>query len=549
MGQKTGEIRRDRAEPTRWENFLNGGVCTALEMGNKTMNTAIETQQNFSQLNDVVSAFPNAMDKSTLHGFLTGVALGPYEIFDQPWLELALGLPENTSVKKLAGSNMELLASEALDDIIDDLLDGVFEPLVDKEERYGVTLPRTDLWCQGFVDSVRLVEQGWEDRTEENIDLGKLLLFVNMIADPPRYTDLLFAENIDPNDVGFLAEVRSLVGASVSKMADYVLQERMDEFEADDGGETEGRDETRRCRLSAPAADFAAEQLAAMAPQDLMNLIGGLGEELPRTVIDECVSRTPSMLPLLMAYLDADANWSAESPEETWWGLLHSINILGAMSDPRTAEVLLRVMGKMEAYPENELWDWLNGFWPALFRNKREAAQFGLRAIADDALRGYATRIEAMECLLEAAAARSEQHLEAALDRLAELALDRSQSEEMAYQAALLLLDFPRERHRALLESFVQRQKLALGDIVYFSTSDIEAAFEEGDKRDWEQFDNPWELYESATADEHNDGHEGRSPVGDAGRVEPGSRRPSNIRRDDDCPCGSGKKYEKCCLH
>ena len=56
---------------------------------------------DFNELLKRVSTYPNAMPRSVLHGFLTGVAIGPDEIMDQPWIHKALGITSEGSPANL----------------------------------------------------------------------------------------------------------------------------------------------------------------------------------------------------------------------------------------------------------------------------------------------------------------------------------------------------------------------------------------------------------------------------------------------------------------
>jgi yecA family protein len=498
---------------------------------------------SFQQLRTAAGIYPNAMDFSMMHGFLTGVAMGPDEVHEQPWLPLALGLPDDA----VAPDEIIGLVMQVFEEVVEDLIEGAFEPQAATEQRGGDTLPRMDLWCQGFVQACALANEGWEDMTNDDLDLGKLLLIINIIADPERYGPLLFSNDVSFTDAGFLAEIRGITGAVISKMASRVFEiEGL--FEEEDG--FAGQD---------VEFDFTEDDLREIPEQGLMLFILTMGDRLPRVVVDECVRRGAGMLPLLAGYLDDDQNWGPDVAGNQWWALLHCIFILGAIDDPRAAAPLLEIFKRMRDLPDDDLWDWVAAYWPALFRNKRKAAAPALRRIAEDRTLGWYPRSRATECVLEAAAASGNEALEAALDWVAVIAADETEDDDTRCWMGMALLNFPRERHRLLLESLVDLQQQQAG-LLYmtFDMGEIAHAFQTGDAPEWERFPDPWSFYDPEAIAQRQRRWAEEDIAGEDSflfdddefmPVETYVREQPKVGRNDPCPCGSGKKYKKCCLH
>jgi hypothetical protein len=126
--------------------------------------------------------------------------------------------------------------------------------------------------------------------------------------------------------------------------------------------------------------------------------------------------------------------------------------------------------------------------------------------------------------------------------------------------AMLACLEYPRERHRALIVDLAGRQSAT--DRM-FDLSEVEGAFESpGLNRDSDRFRDPWKFYspgaiaarqlrwakEDAEADARGEVEGSDGPEWDV------EIRPEPVRamvtpgRNDPCPCGSGKKYKRCCL-
>jgi len=488
------------------------------------------------------------MGADTLHGFLTGMAIGPDEIFDTPWLPTLLGLPEDRQNDADLEATNEI-AEWAIDDVLDALLAEEFEPCVSAETRDGYVLPRTDLWCQGFVASIALVDQQWRGWTDQDTELSKQLLAINVIADPPRHGKLLFDASVDLNSGAFLVEMRPLAGQLAQHIMDRVLS-------LDDEGVLLTEDEIEAALDLLPA--FDEQELLACSEQELMAMIRVLGDTLPRSVIDEAARRGATMLPLLAAHLADTANWEEQHDADSgnWWALHHCIMILGAIAEPRAAHLLAEVFERVRSDPDNNLWEWFAGYWPALFHNKRGHATAQLRAVAVDRGISWFGRMQALYCVVEAAAAAGAARLDPALDWAAALASDSTQEETLRMLIGLMLLTLPRERHRALLEMLVRIQEERDDPFVDFDRNEIGAAFARGDDPEWLRFSNPWQFYDPAQimqrqrrwAKEEDEDDRDVWEEDDAPLFEPYVRAAPKLGRNNPCPCGSGKKYKKCCM-
>ena len=117
------------------------------------------------------------------------------------------------------------------------------------------------------------------------------------------------------------------------------------------------------------------------------------------------------------------------------------------------------------------------------------------------------------------------------------------------------LLRFARARHRRGLDTLAARQE----DSGWFDRSDVIRAYSSGgEPAHWESGEEPWDFYAPeaieerrrrwAEADAELERGEGElvDAEGDA-LDEPFVRAEPKVGRNDPCPCGSGKKYKKCC--
>jgi hypothetical protein len=310
------------------------------------------------------------------------------------------------------------------------------------------------------------------------------------------------------------------------------------------------------------APEYSDEELAECDSEELLDLMVENEDLTPRNVIDECARRGDEMADLLSGILRDDDFWGGVPEVGGWWLLLHSVMILGLMPSERAGLLLVTYMRCMDQADDVELQNWLAGYWPALYRNKPASVMTTLRDLCEDKKSGRFIRINAIESVLDGARRQGGSALEEALDWLAGLVADEREDWYMRVSAGSCLLDFPRERFRSLLEGLTVRQS---DWETLFLEGDVEDAFAAmQDRLDWEEFDNPWQFYDPESIEERRESWEEdffgeedddfQDDLHDDWEEElaedvPFKRETPKIGRNDPCPCGSGKKYKKCCLH
>jgi hypothetical protein len=307
-----------------------------------------------------------------------------------------------------------------------------------------------------------------------------------------------------------------------------------------------------------PLPAFAAEAISGLGLSGLTDLIIRNEDRVPRNVIDECVRRNEAMVAHLVSLHDCDYLWLDDAGDGVWWLRLHAAMILGLIPSESAGLLLVELMRRMSLEDDDNLQDWLSGYWPALFRNKPEGVLPALRALGEDKSMDWYIRVNALEPVLEAASRQGGEKLEQTLAWLAEIAGDESKDWECRLGAANFLLYFPRDQYRPLLESLEARQT---GWGKLYDRQSIERAYAgKAGSPQWERFDNPWKFYESEAiaqrqqrwreedAKEELRGSYDDDDYRDWSYQEPYVRPEPKVGRNDPCPCGSGKKYKKCCL-
>jgi len=306
--------------------------------------------------------------------------------------------------------------------------------------------------------------------------------------------------------------------------------------------------------------EYSPATLAALDPATLLALLAEDEDRAPRELIDEFASRGDATLDCLGPFATASTWWLGDALEGEWWIRLHGAMALGLMSSARAGYLLAEWIRRIAEAEDDNLQDWLAGYWPALFRNKPDSTRDAVRVVAEDQSLDWYHRCGAVEAGLAMAETRSAQALDDEIDRVAAIVDSQSEDWDLRLMAATALLDYPRERHRALLMDIAAQQS---PPDRMFDVSEVATAFDSPDAiRDVDRFRDPWKFYspEEIIARQEQWAREDSEPDAPTGiedseggesdaefRSEPVRVTPSP-GRNEPCPCGSGKKYKKCCL-
>ena len=312
-----------------------------------------------------------------------------------------------------------------------------------------------------------------------------------------------------------------------------------------------------------PALD--PQELAKATPERLLELLIEHEDRATRPLFDVCLARGEAMVEALEAFFAA---WDDPDPEMSagqWWAQLHGIYLLGMLEGEAAGRLLARSLRQTAQAGDFNLLDWLSGDWPQLFANKPAAIIDQVRELAEDKAVDWYARCQAVDVVVDAALRRDAKAREAALDWVAAMAENSEDDKYYRYTLGNLLLDFPRERHRPLLEQLVEAQRQGPGWGMHFDESDVESAYLEGeDQPDWHRrppilsfYDETQILKRQERWREEDERAKRRaearrdSPIEDEEYDlphDPYIREVPKLGRNDPCHCGSGKKYKKCCM-
>mgnify|MGYP000084270168 CR=1 FL=1 len=299
--------------------------------------------------------------------------------------------------------------------------------------------------------------------------------------------------------------------------------------------------------------------LASYTPAELIDIMIEHEDRVPRNVIDACVSRGEQMLEVLTPI--AQPNDELEKTSDGhWWLRLHAVMILGLIPGEHAGLLLVDFIHGMNREEDENLQEWLSGYWPALLLNKPQSVVVPLREICMDQKCDWFMRTNIMEAVLALAHQRGETELEQTLDWAAQIVANEDEDWDCRLLIANDLLDYPRDRHRALISKLAARQN-GLG--FHFDEKDISKAYADGkDTPGWERFNNPWDFYDNKQIinrqsrwqeeDQEDDIDSNTIDImdGESDHYDQITyqRDTPKIGRNDPCPCDSGKKYKKCCM-
>lgn len=293
-------------------------------------------------------------------------------------------------------------------------------------------------------------------------------------------------------------------------------------------------------------------------PAELLNQLKDLEDRAPLELIDTCATQGEIMVEALSDMIREPRSWTPESAGQ-WWLLLHAAFILGRIPTDSAGQLLLHLLRRIFDQGDADLQDWLAGCGPALFANKSASVTDAMRQLVTDRSVDWYARCLGVDVVLDVGRRGGDAALEASIDWLAALVADASDDWQMRSLTATSLLDFPRERHRALLLSIAEEAVRRAADEswggVVFTPDDVEWAFD-GNKDDptWNRLGDPWDFYapEAIAARQRlrrEQEAEETAPTLSTERTGPApfraTRKPG---RNEPCPCGSGKKYKRCCL-
>jgi hypothetical protein len=200
---------------------------------------------------------------------------------------------------------------------------------------------------------------------------------------------------------------------------------------------------------------------SSLEPPELIALLSDEEDRASRSLIDAAARKGDAMVAALRERLAGPWDRTEDVDERDdlgdWWLRLHAAMILGLVPSEDAGSLLVDLFRWMDEAGDDALQDWLAGEWPALFANKPESVVVRLRTICADRSIDWYARTNAMDPVVAHAERRGPVELDDTLACVARIAADETEDWDMRLCCGNMLLDFPRGRHRPLVEDLAVR--------------------------------------------------------------------------------------------
>ncbi len=283
-----------------------------------------------------------------------------------------------------------------------------------------------------------------------------------------------------------------------------------------------------------------------LTDEELRKLLFNEEDRLSRAAVDEFIRRGERMTPMIAEIVCDQLNWDEKFPR--WWAVIHATYILGAIATEQTIIPLLRALRLADAFD----CDWVTQEMPSILGRLGPAAVDPLKAMAADQTNGWFIRAVVMEGLTLIAWRNPalKKEISAFIDSIFS---DTKTEPETKKFAGGTLLDFRDEEYKKKLLAFGREERKRKDENFFypahFFENDVLEAYSADGKymgryeRDWLTFYDKEAIEERQKRWEEEDKKDSLN-ADDNGTI---TRTNTKIGRNEPCPCGSGKKYKKCC--
>ncbi len=306
----------------------------------------------------------------------------------------------------------------------------------------------------------------------------------------------------------------------------------------------------------------------------ILDLISDLiknGDRAPMELVKAIINKGEEAIERLSELITDRYLWQTEDEDE-WWAPIHAVKILGAMRNEKAIPALLVCLKRVEEYPDNPAPEWIEQDLIEAFRQIGPASIKPLMEyIKNNPEEYWYSRAVASTALVYLASDYEEKRAEI-LEFLHSL-LKEGNTQDIDFLSLLVchLLDLCDPSSRPVIE---EAFKKGLIDEVVVTFREVEEAYKKGpdipNRLDFLEFYTPeaisarqkeWEIREreAEKIEEEERRLERLELLEEEQRqrlIKEGyeidkhgtvRRKEPKIGPNDPCPCGSGKKYKKCC--
>jgi len=266
---------------------------------------------------------------------------------------------------------------------------------------------------------------------------------------------------------------------------------------------------------------------------------------VPIPLVKEICNR-PDSVPYLARIVEEDTYWVIGGPGDAW-SAIHALHLLGGIE---TKEALNVLIATLRDYGE-DIGNWLLGSMPAILANFGPSAIGPLKAVVlDDGLDGF-VRGAASKALVVIAYNHSECR-EPIIKLFRQIIRDADvrDAEDSDMFISLLVEDLVQFKDQAATEEIELAFTKGLVDESYIDLVDVKRIYRTPDEElyyhhfDWDPIDH----FSQENIEYLDKLHYVEAEKQKSGSKLTKGKKKKKIGRNDPCPCGSGKKYKKCCL-
>jgi hypothetical protein len=287
------------------------------------------------------------------------------------------------------------------------------------------------------------------------------------------------------------------------------------------------------------------DQVRLLGDEDLIDLLFTQEDRLPLTAVDEIVARGPRLAGTLSGILIDPRNW--DEPRPAWWAPIHATFILAAIDDPAYDPVLLSAMRDAKARGN----DWIIGAMPAILGARGPRLRPTLMGILANRTEPEGVRCAAIDGLAAGTFVDPEARNDV-FARIGEVFTTATDPAWVREHAGQVLLDFQVHAYEQALLDFAEAAVATLDTepanripgAIAFDVDDVSVAFLA--PQDLSRYQDSWlDFYDEAAIAARQRRWREEAERAERQRVAQASWK---VGRNDPCPCGSGRKYKKCCL-
>jgi hypothetical protein len=283
---------------------------------------------------------------------------------------------------------------------------------------------------------------------------------------------------------------------------------------------------------------------AGISTAELVDDLARSGLDIDRHLVEELLRRGIAAVPCLAQVLDGDRYWRLEKEVGDGWAPISALHLLAAIADPDGLEPILRVLHRRP----DDLGDWLTEDIPSILACFGPAAVEPVKELVSNRYLDVYVRV-AGSGALSLIAREHPDCKDEIVDFFHEILVREGEDKTFLSFCVGDLAEIKDPSAKPIMRSLFDGSRIDEEIITWSLIEDIYQTWGDdllASKEDPMRFFSPENLnYLRKLTEEIQSEHRTQTTVPWSALEEPEKRK---VGRNDPCPCGSGKKYKKCCL-